>query len=105
VEVRKSTLCLGALSISTSRGHANFGGNGIKNSLAGNFYYWGLPSNNLAIIKGRRYPALFYAPNADLSIERRRMSIYNLSLRITRLDNVNTNYGIHYDEVSRLSGA
>jgi len=87
-------------------GSANFGGGGINNSQAGNFYYWGLPSNTAITMQANANTvAAIYAPNAGLTMTGGGSSIFNfIGSAVVRSIKINGHYNFHYDEALGKNG-
>lgn len=87
---------------------AFIGGNGLANSsgLAGNFSYWGLPSNKTVSIAGNgAFAGTVYAPQAALTLGGGGSNTYDfMGASVSNSVKLNGHYNFHYDESLKFFG-
>jgi hypothetical protein len=96
-------ICPGAsLTLYVGAASASIGGQGVVNSsgLAGNFSYYGLPSNtSLGIQANASFVGKIFAPQADITLGGGGSSPYDYSGQIVGNSfKLNGHYSVHYDE-------
>jgi len=97
----------GSLKIYVAGAKADFGGSGINNTgKAGNFQYYGLPSNtSLTLPSNGDIACAIYAPSADFKLGGGGSAVINFSgACVTKTIKVNGHYKFHFDEALMKSG-
>lgn len=96
-----------SLKIYVAGANADFGGSGINNTgKAGNFQYYGLPSNtSLTLPSNGDITCAIYAPSADFKLGGGGSAVVHFcGACVTKTIKVNGHYNFHFDEALMKSG-